>query len=132
VNNQRQTKQKTIILDTIQSAGEPLTADQILSKARLVMPAMALTTVYRNLELLTTQRVITRLIYPDGITRYKQAEAPHHHQLICLDCARKVNISQCPLECLARQIESETGFEIVSHQLDLYGYCDRCKSKHSN
>ena len=127
VNGQRQTRQKAIILETIRSAAEPLTADQILTCARQAQPALALTTVYRNLEQLTVQRVITRLIYPDGITRYRQAEVQHNHQLICLGCNSKVDISQCPLESLSRQIESETGFEIVSHQLDLYGYCEKCK-----
>ena len=129
ITGQRQTKQKAIILEMIRSSAEPLTADQILTSARLVQPALALTTVYRNLELLTGQRVITRLIYPDGITRYKLADAPHNHQLICLGCKRKVAISHCPLECLARQIESETGFQIVSHQLDMYGYCEKCQKK---
>lgn len=124
----RQTRQKSLILETIRQACEPMTADQILTSARATLPVLALTTVYRNLEQLSSQRTITRLIYPDGITRYKLAEPAHNHQLICLGCARKVDIGHCPLESLARQIESETGFEIVSHHLDLYGYCEDCKA----
>lgn len=127
--NQRQTRQKMLIIEAIRQESAPLSADQILTWARQTLPGIALTTVYRNLEQLTQQQVISRLIYPDGITRYKIATALHHHQLVCLDCARSVEISQCPLECLSRQIESETGFEIVSHKLSLYGYCQECQQK---
>jgi Fur family transcriptional regulator, ferric uptake regulator len=125
--NQRQTRQKSLILETIRKESSALTADQILSRVRSILPSLALTTVYRNLELLTQQQVISRLIYPDGITRYQLAAALHHHQLVCLKCARTVEISQCPLDCLSRQIEKESGFTIISHQLALYGYCSECR-----
>jgi Fur family transcriptional regulator, ferric uptake regulator len=125
----RQTRQKALILETIRQAAGPLTADQILTCARQSRVDLALTTVYRNLEQLSNQRTITRLIYPDGVTRYRLAESGHHHELTCLGCSRKIDIDQCPLECLTRQIESETGFAIVSHQLELYGYCEDCRPK---
>lgn len=127
--SQRQTRQKALILESILAEAEPLAADQILNRARQELPSIALTTIYRNLELLTQQQVISRLIYPDGITRYQASASLHHHQLICLDCARTVDISQCPLDCLSRQIEKETGFTIVSHKLALYGYCADCQTK---
>lgn len=127
--NQRQTRQKTLIIETIRQDSTPLTADQILTRARLALPGLALTTVYRNLETLTQQQTISRLIYPDGITRYQLAADLHHHDLVCLTCGRAVEISQCPLECLTRQIESETGYQIVSHHLALYGECRDCQNK---
>ncbi len=127
--NQRQTRQKTLILETIRQETAPVTADLILMRARQTLPGLALTTVYRNLEQLTVHQTITRLIYPDGITRYQLASALHHHELVCLSCARTVEVSQCPLECLARQIESESGFVIVSHHMALYGYCESCQQK---
>lgn len=126
---QRQTRQKQLILSAIEQAQAPLTADQILTVARQQLPAIALTTVYRNLEQLSEQQVISRLIYPDGITRYRMADEVHHHELICLSCRARVQISQCPLDCLAKQIEDETGYQIESHALTLYGYCPRCQKK---
>ena len=125
---QRQTRQKTLILAALHDSAQPLSAEQILALTRQSLPAIALTTIYRNLELLTQQQVISRLIYPDGITRY-QAAALHHHQLVCLKCSRTVDVSQCPLACLTRQIERETGFEITSHQLAIFGYCADCQAK---
>ena len=125
----RQTKQKTMILEIIRQDSRPLTADQILACARETLPALALTTVYRNLEQLTSQQVISRLIHPDGVTRYRMAGELHNHDMICLDCAKVVEISQCPLDCLTLQIESETGFKITTHQLSLYGYCRECQRK---
>ena len=109
VIGQRQTRQKTLILETIRQTAAPLTAEQVLTCVRQVLPTLALTTVYRNLDQLTAQQTLSRMIYPDGVTRFKMAD-PHHHQLICLACSRTVDISQCPLECLSRQIEIDYGF----------------------
>lgn len=125
----RQTRQKTLILDAIEMADAPQTAEQILAVARQTLPSMALTTVYRNLEQLTDQQIISRLIYPDGITRYRMADEVHHHELICVHCSQHVDISQCPLDCLAKQIEDDTGFTITSHALTLYGVCPDCRQR---
>ena len=126
----RQTRQKKLILEAIEKAEAPQTAEQVLSNAREALPSMALTTVYRNLEQLTDQQIISRLIYPDGITRYRMADEIHHHQLVCIRCNDQVDISQCPLDCLAKQIEDDTGYSITSHTLTLYGLCPKC-SRHS-
>jgi len=48
---------------------------------------------------------------------------------ICLDCGKHAEIPYCPLECLSQQIESDTGYAIVSHKIDLYGYCADCQKK---
>ncbi len=127
--NFRQTRQKTLILEAIKQESSPQSAEQILAFARKSLPSMALTTVYRNLEQLAGLKAISKMIYPDGITRYQMTSTLHHHQLVCLGCAKAVDISQCPLECLASQIETDTGYSIVSHQLALYGYCSDCQQK---
>ena len=127
MTGQRQTKQKKLIIEAIENQDAPQTAEQILTYAHSFLPAMALTTVYRNLEQLTAQQTISRLIYPDGITRYRLADQMHHHQLICLQCKLVTNIHQCPLDCLAKQIEDESGYQITSHSLTLYGYCPNCQ-----
>lgn len=124
---QRQTRQKKLIIEAVETQDAPQTAEQILTYARSFLPAMALTTVYRNLEQLTAQQAISRLIYPDGITRYRLADQVHHHQLICLHCKQVINIHQCPLDCLAKQIEEDSGYQITSHSLTLYGYCPDCQ-----
>ena len=123
----RQTKQKKLIFEAIEQSDVPQTAEQILASARAFLPSMALTTVYRNLEQLTDQQVISRLIYPDGITRYRLAGEVHHHELVCVRCNHHVDISQCPLDCLAKQIEDDTGYQITSHALTLYGLCPDCR-----
>ncbi|MGI6334035.1 MAG: Fur family transcriptional regulator [Saccharofermentanales bacterium] len=128
VKNTRQTKQKSLILATIRKAGRLLTAEQILTAARKTLPKLALTTVYRNLEQLSNQQIITRLIHPDGVTRYRITDELHNHDVVCLNCSKTLEISQCPLDCLTLQIEESTGFKITAHQLTLYGYCAECSS----
>ena len=95
--NTRQTKQKSLILATIRQAGGLLTADQIWPPLENVAQT-CLTTVYRNLEQLSNQRIITRLIHPDGVTRYRMTDELHNHDMICINCSKTLEISQCPLD----------------------------------
>ncbi len=125
----RQTRQKKQILQVITQKDKALSADQILNLAKKDLPTLALTTVYRNLDQLVAQGTISRLIYPDGITRYQIISANHGHELICLGCGETIDVNQCPISSLTRQIEDDTGFDIVSHQMTLYGYCQSCKRR---
>lgn len=125
----RKTRQKKLILQAIEKADKPVSAEQILGSARDSLPGIALTTVYRNLEQLCSHQIISRLVYPDGISRYRLAGEVHGHQIICLGCNRSMAINHCPLDCLEEQIAAETGYSIEEHKLQLYGYCPQCRRK---
>ena len=125
----RQTRQKKLILEAIEKADKPVSADQILLHARKSLPAIALTTVYRNLEQLTGLQAVTRLIYPDGVTRYRLAGKVHGHQIVCLGCSKVADINHCPFASIEEQIAQETGYNIVDHKLQLYGYCPQCRKE---
>jgi Fur family ferric uptake transcriptional regulator len=50
----------------------------------------------------------------------------HHHHLVCSQCGRAVDFTNCDLGQLEQQLSKETGFNIEGHLLEIYGRCPEC------
>ncbi len=123
----KNTKQRTLIIDILKKAKKPLSANDILSRALTTMPNIALTTIYRNLEILYEADLITRQRIDEKEYCYELKKENHTHYLICKNCKKKIDLPECPLKELEQNISNKTGFKITSHNLELEGYCDKCK-----
>ncbi|MFR9127300.1 MAG: transcriptional repressor [Acidaminococcus intestini] len=53
----------------------------------------------------------------------------HTHNLICLGCHKVIHIHGCPLHDFSEDLAKKTDFDIVGHDLTLYGYCTNCQKK---
>ena len=105
---------------------EALAAEQhqSLEGIRDRCPAVGLVTIYRTLDLLGQLGLVRRLDLGDG-PRYELAE-DHHHHMICEGCGDISEFEQCPVD--ARLLPSkDSGFEILSHSLEVYGRCAECR-----
>ena len=60
----RMTNQREIILQELQKSKKHMTADELYSRVRKVMPRISLATVYRNLETLSDAGIIAKLEMP--------------------------------------------------------------------
>lgn len=123
----KNTKQRIIILEILQKAKRPLSASDIYDKAAKLQPNIALTTIYRNLEMLYENDLIIRYRIDEKEYCYELKRENHTHYLICKNCRKKVDLPECPLKELEKNISNSTGFKITSHNLELEGYCDKCK-----
>ena len=123
----RHTKQREIILSILRAAKRPMSAGDIHAQAAEYFPTLALTTVYRNLEALTAQHTVTRHRLDDNQYSYELAARAHNHYIVCLACGRVVPFSDCPMEELTRRVADQTGFSVVSHNIELFGYCPGCR-----
>ncbi|MBO5179214.1 MAG: transcriptional repressor [Clostridia bacterium] len=123
----KNTKQRTIIIQILQKAKKPLSANDIFNRATKIQPNIALTTIYRNLEMLYENDLIIRYRIEDKEYCYELKRKNHTHYLICKNCRKKVDLPECPLKELEKNISNSTGFKITSHNLELEGYCDKCK-----
>lgn len=125
----RETPQSRCIAAILRDAEEALSAEEILLRARETFPRMALTTVYRNLERMCGRREAERTMFRDGTARYAPATPGHRHALVCLGCHRSVDLDECPIQAIEKDVARETGFTIARHQFELYGYCPQCQRK---
>lgn len=135
-NGLKVTNQRIAILEVLSSRpGEHLTAEEIYDYVREDYPDIGLATVYRTIQMLSELNIIDKLNLDDGYVRYEigkldQEDAGHHHHhLICLDCGGIYTFQDDLLETLESRIKETLGFDVVDHEVKLYGHCKKCRGE---
>lgn len=130
-NGYKLTNQRRAILKTIvDNHEEHLSCDEVFLLVSKENPDMGIATVYRTLQLFEQLKIVYRLNFDDGFSRYELASETgdhHHHHLICLKCGKVLEVKMDLLDSLENQIEKETQFTIVDHNVKFYGYCKDCR-----
>jgi Fur family transcriptional regulator, ferric uptake regulator len=121
----RNTKQREIILQILKSKGTPLSAVEILKSAQKKLPELNKTTVYRTLERLAGEQVVSAVQLKSGIVHYEVAhESHHHHHFVCNACSGIFCLKGCPAELKALL---PAGFLMTDHEVTLKGLCSKCR-----
>jgi Fur family transcriptional regulator, ferric uptake regulator len=123
----RRTKQRTAVEDLLQETGEFRTAQQIHAQLRESGANVGLTTVYRNLAMMTESGDVDVILGEDGEARYRACGTEHHHHLVCRKCGYTVEVRAAEVERWAQRTAAENGFAEVSHTLEIIGLCDTCQ-----
>jgi Fur family ferric uptake transcriptional regulator len=123
---ERATRQRDAIRAVIESAGRPLSPQEILRGARSAVSGIGIATIYRNLKKLAADGAIRLVTLPGEAARYEPTESAHHHHFQCTRCRRVFDVPGCPgdLRRLAPR-----GFSVETHDLTLYGRCSACAKK---
>ena len=126
----KKTKQRNEIIEIIAHSDYPLSAEEIYLELNNRDVKANLSTVYRTIETLVSKAVLSKVsLENEAKNRYELvAKDQHFHHLICLKCHKIISIEHCPLENYEQQISLKHKFKIISHTLDLYGYCNKCAS----
>lgn len=126
----RNTPQRQLIFSILKGSAHPLTAGEVYDEAVLRRPGLAKSTVYRNLEAMKERGELTHGLLQNGESYYSVAESGgHRHYMICKSCNRMVDLPECPLSRMEKEIARSSGFEVTEHALQLYGYCRDCRDK---
>ncbi len=122
------TPQRKTLLHVISRSQNHLTPSDIYQRVRKCHPGIGLVTVYRTLEILTGIGLICE-VHTGGNRRSYLLRRPsgHHHHLICSDCGRVVDFTDCDLSGLEQRLSQETAFTIDGHLLEFSGRCQNCK-----
>lgn len=130
--NLRLTPQREAVLRILLDCQDKhLTAEDIYDRTRAEYPDIGLATIYRALELFEELGLVSRLEFGDGGRRYEFALGKDHHHLLCMDCGQIAEFNEDLLDDLQQTIARESGFLILNHSLRFFGYCSRCKGKHT-
>jgi Fur family ferric uptake transcriptional regulator len=116
------------ILEILRKQPHPLTIKEI----HAAMPAdrCDLATIYRATHLLEQMGMVKRFDFGDGAARFEmigEGEDGHHHHLVCTQCTKVVEIEECALGKIDSRIAAANGFTAVSHKLEFFGICPRCR-----
>ena len=96
---QRETKQIQAIRQAFQTAGRPLSIDELHQDARRTIASLGLRTVYRGVRKLQDAGEVTAVPVAGGSDRYEltSVAAHHHHHFHCTACDRFSSMSMAAL-----------------------------------
>jgi len=124
----RLTSQRKVILEEHRKVTSHPTATEIYDMVRERLPRISLGTVYRNLELLSSNAIIQKLDFGEAQKRFDGNPEPHYH-ISCSECGRVDDI-HIPLN---RELEAKaadySGYEISGHHVEFRGVCPDCREK---
>jgi len=112
-----------------------LSAEDVYLLVKEKAPEIGLATVYRTLELLTELKIVDKINFGDGVSRYdlrKEGAAHFHHHLVCIECGSVAEIEEDLLEDVEQIVERDFNFKIKDHRLTFHGICYRCQEKEQN
>jgi Fur family ferric uptake transcriptional regulator len=135
-NGLKVTVQRIAILEALESRPDKhLTAEEIYECVKAKNPEIGLATVYRTIQLLAELNLIDKLNLGDGYVRYEighqgsKGGSHHHHHLICLNCGNVLTFQGDLLETLELKIQEAMDFEVVDHEVKMFGYCKDCREE---
>jgi len=123
----RITPQRRLVLGVLAKAEGHLDAHGIYERGRVQNAHLSLSTVYRTLAVLKEAGVIRELHLDQEQHYYELDEQDEHSHLVCLSCGQVVEVDSTPFAEAARTVGERHGFEVASAQVELAGYCSKCK-----
>ena len=116
----RVSRQRRFILELLWQAQEHLSAREIYDRLNQQGKDIGHTSVYQNLEALSSQRIIECIEHCDG-RLYGNISDSHSH-VNCLDTNQILDVHVELPEELIRKIEEQTGVRITDYSINFYGY----------
>jgi len=124
----KSTRQRDSIVAAFLESDAHLSVEDLHHLVQKANPKIGYATVYRTLKLLAESGLAVERKFDDGQTRYEHLDPEEHHDhLICLDCGDIVEFEDKQIEALQEEVAKKLGFTVISHNLDMYGYCSRCR-----
>jgi Fur family transcriptional regulator, stress-responsive regulator len=119
----RLTAQRRVIAETMTGEHVHLAADEVLERARQVLPEVSLATVYNTLNELVEMGELLEITHADGRKRYDPNVTEPHHHLVCVDCGRMLDVHT---DDPALPPAQRHGFEILGTEITFRARCPEC------
>ncbi len=123
--SRRDTRQRRLVLQAVQSRHDHPTAEQIYEDVHTADPKISHGTVYRNLNRLSEDGAICHVRVP-GADRYDLRTDLHYH-MFCMKCKKVIDAPYSYKECLDKETTQQSGFDIIRHRLVFEGVCPECR-----
>ncbi|OGO04344.1 MAG: hypothetical protein A2Y91_06750 [Chloroflexi bacterium RBG_13_54_8] len=122
----RLTPQRMIVVEAIEASDDHISAEEICDKARAKYPYINMSTVYRTLELLVEQGLVTETDLGGGRSLYHPTMKAQHHHLVCRKCAKVKDIDASVFQRLKDELRSQYGFDADLEHIGIFGTCEDC------
>jgi Fe2+ or Zn2+ uptake regulation protein len=125
IQNLGLTKQREVVLQVIRDAREHLTANEVFSAAKNMLPSISFATVYNSLRYLKDSGHIAEIQFGNGASRFDRMTHRHDHA-ICTKCGKLVDIEMEHPEELLKKAAKYSKFKPESLEFTLRGVCPEC------
>ena len=117
------------VIDLLAEQDCCLTAQEIFDRLRASGRQVGIASVYRVLDLLTSEGLVQRIELGSGIARYEPAysDGEHHHHLVCDTCGKVEAFEDRGLEQAIHRLETRSGYAVAAHDVVLHGACSDCR-----
>lgn len=123
----RITAQRQALITQLVESGQALSAFEIWEKLKVQYRDISLDTVYRNLHVLVDLEALTPInALGKESVRYELVDTSHHHHIVCVKCGQTQCIEYCPIDPQFMDMLQTHGYELVRHNLELFGVCRQC------
>lgn len=116
----------------LENEEDHLSAEDVYLLVKEKSPEIGLATVYRTLELLTELKIVDKINFGDGVSRYdlrQEGASRFHHHLMCTECGAVEEIQEDLLGDVEKKVEQTWDFKVKDHRLTFYGTCHTCQEK---
>lgn len=121
----RNTHQKEVIARIVKESCDHPTAEMVLEKARVELPALSLGTVYRVLKDMAKNGEIREVVCKDAPSRFDKTTVNHGH-FTCVKCG-KVKDVFFNLDKIDKSIVDFGDDIVLESQIFFRGICSDCK-----
>jgi len=123
------TPKRLAILDVLAKEETYLSPEDVWKRLKEHFVSMGLPTVYRNLEQLSDENIIFKVIHPNRQLYYYYCHNTdhHHHHFICTNCKKVEDLTFCGMKEIEEEVKGKLRGNVVSHLLQVFGFCKECK-----
>lgn len=122
------TKPRLAILEILRIQKKPADVSKINEYLKKNKVSANPATVYRILDAFNKKGIVAKIELQEGKFRYEMVGKDHHH-IICENCGKIEDVSDCSLEKLEKEIVKKKKFQVLRHSLEFYGLCPDCKKR---
>lgn len=124
--NRRNTIQKDLVYNAVKSLACHPSADEVYDYIVESYPSIGKGTVYRNLNLLSEEGELLKIMVADGADRFDHNCHDHYH-VLCTGCDKVFDVKTKSLPDVNEMICDKNGFEFIDVQVLFRGICPNCK-----
>jgi len=119
---------RLLIYQELFSAVSPLSPLEMYQNLLNKKKKIGLTSIYRSLDLFESLGIVFKITNGSAV-KYKLCESEnHHHHIICKGCGNVVELNFCGISDWSKKVAESTGYQVVDHQLNFFGFCKACKT----
>ncbi len=127
-NSLKYTKQREAVLKVLYNNQDHFSPEDLYLLVKKHYPQLnvGIATVYRTLNLLEENDMVTSISFGAQGKKYEIATKPHHDHMICRSCNKIIEFEDDTIEKRQKAIARKHNFKLTGHLMQLYGICEEC------